>query len=59
MCDLAAAAAVFAVLHCSLQIIGVDNNLFLLDIGVLVAMYFASCIFVIGVLGWRHRVRNG
>jgi hypothetical protein len=41
------------------QIIGVDNGLFVVDIAVLVAMYFAACIFVIGTLAWRHRVRNG
>jgi hypothetical protein len=29
------------------------------DIAVLVAMYFGACAFVIGVLAWRHRVRNG
>lgn len=41
------------------QIIGVDNGLFVVDIAVLVAMYFAACVFVIGTLAWRHRVRNG
>jgi hypothetical protein len=41
-----------------LQIIGVDSNLFTVDIAVLVAMYFAACVFVIGVLSWRHRVRS-
>jgi hypothetical protein len=44
---------------CLLQIIGVNSSLFVVDIAVLVAMYFAACIFVVGVLAWRHRVRNG
>jgi amino acid transporter len=41
-----------------LQIIGVDSSLFVVDIAVLVAFYFAACLFVIGVLSWRHRVRK-
>lgn len=57
------AALLLLLLRCgcvlSLQIIGVNSGLFLVDIAVLVAMYFAACVFVIFVLAWRHRVRNG
>ncbi len=41
-----------------MQIIGVNSGLYLVDIAVLVAFYFAACLFVIGVLSWRHRVRQ-
>jgi hypothetical protein len=41
-----------------LQIIGVNNDLFVADIAVLAAIYALCCVFVVFVLGWRNRQRK-
>lgn len=38
-----------------LQIIGVRQELFMVDVAVLVAMYVAACGFVVGVVCWKNR----
>lgn len=38
-----------------LEVVGVNSQLFMVDIGVLIAMYFACCAFVVFVVCWRNR----
>jgi hypothetical protein len=41
-----------------LEIIGVQDELFVADIAVLAAIYALCCVFVVFVVGWRNRQRK-